>query len=52
MKKMYVVINGKYAGRKGIVETSPNTANVMFYPIEGCHPYRVCLGREDVKEID
>ena len=30
MGKMYEVINGKYAGRKGTIETSPHTSNVMF----------------------
>ena len=51
MEKLYEVINGKYVGRKGTIETSSHTSNVMFYPIEGCYPYRVCLKKEDVKEI-
>ena len=46
-----VVINGKYTGRIGNA-TKPNKyGNVMFYPAEGIHPYRVCLTMGDIQFI-
>jgi hypothetical protein len=49
---MYKVIKGKYVGKIGKVEACKNDSHVMFYPIEGKNPYRVCLRKEDVKEIE
>ena len=50
-KKLYKakVIDGNYKGRIGRA-TEPNKLNlVMFYPIEGTHPYRVCLSADNIK---
>ena len=54
MKKSVVVISGKYEGRIGIADftNTKKTGNVMFYPVEGIHPYRVCLDAKSVKEVD
>ena len=30
---------------------NPKNGNVMFYPKEGIHPYRVCIGAEEVQLI-
>lgn len=49
--KMYRVVSGKYAGRFGHCEFS-NYGTVMFYPIEGIHPYRVCLMQNEIEEIN
>lgn len=48
--KMYHVVSGKYAGRIGHCEFG-KYGSVMFYPIEGIHPYRVCLIEKEVEEI-
>lgn len=51
MKKA-IVICGQYSGRIGNA-TEPNKhGNVMFYPIEGIYPYRVCLKANHVKFIE
>ena len=51
MKKA-IVICGQYSGRSGNA-TEPNKyGNVMFYPVEGVHPYRVCLKANDIKFIE
>ena len=42
------VISGKYAGRIGHCKTT-KYGSVMFYPIEGVHPYRVCLMEHEVE---
>lgn len=54
MKKNVIVISGKYKGRKGVADfnNTCKTGNVMFYPIEGIHPYRVCLSVNDVRETE
>lgn len=45
------VVKGDYAGRTGKA-TMPNEYRlVMFYPIEGQYPYRVCLSVEDIEYI-
>lgn len=47
----YRVISGKYAGRIG-KGTNPNEFGlVMFYPVEGIHPYRVCLPISNLEEV-
>ena len=45
------VIEGEYKGRIGKADLTclEKTGNVMFYPIEGKYPYRVCLS---IKEIE
>lgn len=48
--KMYRVINGEYKGRIGYCQHT-KYGTVMFYPIEGMHPYRVCLGVDAVEEL-
>ena len=51
MKKA-IVICCQYNGRIGNA-TEPNEyGNVMFYPIEEIHPYKVCLKVSDVKFIE
>ena len=42
------VISGKYTGRVGYCEVS-QYGSVMFYPIEGVYPYRVCLMASEVE---
>ena len=56
MKKDFrrvVVVKGDYKGRVGKVDFSNvhKIGNVMFYPVEGEYPYRVCLNKEDVQEL-
>lgn len=56
MKKIfYQIIKSDYnpslIGRVGTLGKVKSAENVMFYPIEGIHPYRVCLPKEWVKEI-
>lgn len=46
----YRATSGKYCGRIGYGEVS-KYGTVMFYPIEGIHPYRVCLKLNEVEEI-
>lgn len=48
--KFGMVIRGEYAGRKGYFTKMNRYGNVMFYPIEGKNPYRVCLKYNNVKE--
>ena len=52
MKKVKV-ISGEYTGREGVADFSntQKTGNVMFYPKEGIHPYRVCLGVEEIQIV-
>ena len=49
-----VVIKGDYKGRIGKADFTNvhKTGNVMFYPVEGEYPYRVCLDKGDVQEIE
>lgn len=49
-----IVINGDYKGRVGQADfvNVHKTGNVMFYPVEGEYPYRVCLKKEDIQEIE
>ena len=49
-----VVIKGDYKGRTGKADFTNihKTGNVMFYPVEGEYPYRVCLDKGDVQEIE
>ena len=47
--KMYRVVSGKYEGGVGHCEFS-QYGSVMFYPVEGKHPYRVCLLANEVEE--
>lgn len=46
------VINGKYAGRAGKATLANKYGLVMFYPVEGIHPYRVCLKVTDIQYKD
>ena len=48
--KIYRVVSGKYAGRIGHCVFNRHGL-VMFYPIEGTHPYRVCLAKNEIEEI-
>lgn len=48
---MYKIICGKYCGRIGTIKSCKDPNNVMFYPIEGEYPYRVCLKKTDVVKI-
>ena len=53
MEQLYKakVIKGKYSGRIGKA-TRPNSLGlVMFYPIEGVHPYCVCLKHDEIEYI-
>ena len=47
MKKARI-INGKYVGRIGMATAPNEVGNVMFYPVEGEFPYRVCLSVVDI----
>lgn len=49
-----IVIEGEYKGRVGKADFLgvEDTGNIMFYPVEGKYPYRVCLSQSQVKEID
>lgn len=50
--KQAIVVEGKYLGRLGKA-TGPNKyGNVMFYPIEGIHPYEVCLKAEQIRFVE
>ncbi len=54
--KMYRVINGEFAGRIGFIKGTDlpgfkRFGNIMFYPIEGKNPYRVCLHFSDIEEV-
>lgn len=46
-----VVVRGEYVGRKGHFTEVNKYGNIMFYPVEGKYPYRVCLRHNDVKEV-
>ena len=48
-----VVIKGNYKGRVGKADfaNTHKTGNVMFYPVEGESPYRVCLNKKDIQEL-
>ena len=46
------VVNGEYKGRGGEATEVNEVGNVMFYPEEGIHPYRVCLNIRDIKFLD
>ena len=49
-----VIIKGEYKGRVGNADftNTSKTGNVMFYPVEGEYPYRVCLNKEDIQELE
>lgn len=50
----YVIKEGIYKGRIGKLETNlkgEKIGNCMFYPIEGIHPYRICLDLSSVEKI-
>lgn len=47
----YRVVSGKYSGRIGFGEKPNQFGLVMFYPVEGIHPYRVCLWASELEEI-
>ena len=57
-KELYEIIQNEncteYIGRRGYVDFSNThkTGNVMFYPIEGHHPYCVCLYKECVQKVE
>ena len=51
MKKMFRVMSGKYQGRIGYCEFNNAYGSVMFYPVEGVHPYRVCLMQNEVEAL-
>lgn len=44
--ELYRVIAGKYQNRLGTYDK----AHRMFYPIEGKHPYRVCLTENQIRK--
>lgn len=47
-----IIVNGECAGRIGSA-TAPNKyGNVMFYPVEGAYPYRICKILSDIKYIN
>lgn len=47
-----IIVNGDCAGRVGAA-TKPNKyGNVMFYPIEGVNPYRICKILSDIEYIN
>ena len=46
----YQVTTGRYKGRVGKIE-SFSEMSVMFYPIEGKYPYRVCLMPSDIEKV-
>lgn len=52
--KNAIVIKGDYKGRVGKADFTNvhKTGNIMFYPIEGKCPYRVCLDKEDIREFE
>lgn len=49
--ELYRIIEGKYYGRIGRIEKTKSNENIMFYPIEGEYPYRVCLNKSQVEKI-
>lgn len=44
-----IVIEGRYKGREGCATKVNSYGNVMFYPKEGCYPYRVVLKKEQIQ---
>mgnify|MGYP003305788257 CR=1 FL=1 len=48
------VIEGEYKGRVGKADLTylEETGNVMFYPIEGEYPYRVCLSIKKIEILE
>ena len=51
MKKA-IIVEGEYKGRIGMVTEVNEVGNVMFYPMEGIHPYRICLRIDQIKYIE
>ena len=54
-KENYIVLDGKFKGMIGKIELGlpgEKYGNVMFYPIEGKKPYRFCLKKNLIKEIE
>ena len=53
--EMYKIIdckwNPEYVGRIGTIKATKVKENVMFYPVEGKFPYRVCLPKECVELV-
>jgi len=54
--EMYKIIDCKhypeYVGRIGTITVNPKVKeNVMFYPIEGKYPYRICLPKESIELV-
>lgn len=54
--EMYKIIDCKhypeYVGRVGTITVNPKVKeNVMFYPIEGKYPYRICLPKESIELV-
>lgn len=47
----YRVISGRYAGRIGFGKKPNCYGLVMFYPVEGSYPYRVCLSITELEEV-
>lgn len=47
----YRVVTGEYVGRIGYIEQCSVKTNIMFYPVEGKNPYRVCLDKKDIEKI-
>jgi hypothetical protein len=47
-----IVIKGEYKGRIGKATEINEVGNVMFYPKEGIHPYRVCLVANEIRYIE
>lgn len=39
------VVSGRYIGRIGWATKVNQVGNIMFYPLEGEHPYVVCLSQ-------
>lgn len=53
--EMYRIMTGEYEGRIGTIDkTVPGFkyGNVMFYPIEGQNPYRVCVRFSEVERLE
>lgn len=53
---LYQVVSGNFCvGRTGHIDAEimegTKLGNVMFYPIEGEYPYRICLKAHDLKRV-
>ena len=48
---LYEIISGEYKGRIGSIENGKNPNLVMFYPVEGKYPYRVCVEKSQVSLV-